>query len=320
MLVCKNINQENVGMKEFQIKAYAKINLSIDVLGKRADNYHEVRMILQQIELFDEIKISYYAEGNKSLIDVASDTESVPKGEGNIVFKAARLMQELFPENAQGDIYIHIKKNIPMAAGLGGGSADAAAVLHGLNVLWQKEMTLPQLMEAGVKIGADVPFLIMAQAASHDFLGYKGNGISTCAVAQGIGEKLKPTQPLKAFILLSKPDVNVSTKEIYEGLNLGNIYIRPDTKSIIEGLANEDLGEISLGMYNLLQEVSEKKYPIISDEINKMANLVPQGQKIMMSGSGPTVFTLFSDEDQAIKAYNLLKGQSAHVYLSKTSY
>jgi 4-diphosphocytidyl-2-C-methyl-D-erythritol kinase len=307
-------------MKEININAHGKVNLSIDVLCKRPDGYHEVEMILQQIDMFDEIRVRYCEKDIDGLIQVSSDIKDLPQGEENIAWKAAKLMQDRFPEKALGNIYIRIRKRIPMAAGLGGGSADAAAVLHGLNVLWEKKLSISDLMKIGVNLGADVPFCIMAQGAKHGFLGFDSEGLSTCALAKGIGEKLSPVKPLKAYVVLAKPPISVSTKEIYQSLDVNNIKTRPDTESLIHGLISEDFSKVVEEMHNVLEEVSVKKYPIINDEINKLRSLSPEGSKVIMSGSGPTAFTLVKSKGEAESIYKALKEKGSMVFLTKTSF
>ncbi|GAB1475779.1 4-(cytidine 5'-diphospho)-2-C-methyl-D-erythritol kinase [Bacillota bacterium] len=297
-------------MNEIKLKAYAKINLSIDVTGKRSDGYHYVKMIMQQIKLHDEIGLKYVEKDAGGLIGITSDLEELPKDSSNIAWKAAVLMRERFPDKAKGNIFIHIKKNIPMAAGLAGGSADAAAVLHGLNTLWECGLTVSELMNLGLRLGADVPFCIMGQtaanAAAAEFpclITPSGESVSTCALAEGIGEILTPLKPLEAFVILCKPDISVVTAEIYKSLVLEDISKRPDTAAIISGLQHGDFHAVTSAMYNVLEEVSARKYPIIREEILRLREAA-DGEMAMMSGSGPTVFALISRESRARDIFN----------------
>lgn len=282
-------------MKTIELKACAKINLSIDVLRKRADGYHEVAMVMQQIDLWDRVRIGWEAGaggvgGQTSGIRVDSNEPALPKDEKNIAYKAADLFRKLYPEK-DGNINIYIDKKIPTGAGLGGGSADAAAVFHGLNLLWGLNLPVSKLMEMGALIGADVPFLIMSQGASTGGLNPSGEKLSTCALAEGIGEKLTPLPPLKGGVVLKKPDLFISTAEIYKAVDLEKIEQRPKTQDLIEGLYEEDFGKVAASMYNVLEEVAVKKYPVIKVTIEEMDKL-DGFKKVMMSGSGPTVFGL----------------------------
>lgn len=290
-------------MSQITLKAYAKINLSIDVLRKRRDGYHDVQMVLQQIELHDLLTIKYSSEDSRGLIHLSSDEVKMPLSEENIAWKAAKIIKEAFPEKSRGSIGLHIDKNIPMAAGLAGGSSDAAAVLHGLNQLMSLDLPLSRLMEMGVSLGADVPFCLMAQAAKDSKLNCAGEKVSACALAEGIGEKLTPLTPLKALVFLSKPDIAVSTAEIYGNLDLGAIDKHPDTDKLISALKREDFSGVSEAMYNVLEEVSVKKYPPIAREIASL-QAIAKGAKVIMSGSGPTVFALFTEEKVAREFYD----------------
>lgn len=297
-------------MNEIKLKAYAKINLSIDVTGKRPDGYHDVRMVMQQIDLCDMVNIKYVEKGGSGLISISSDFDGLPSGSSNIAWKAAALMGEVFPDKGKGDITIHIKKRIPIAAGLAGGSADAAAVLHGLNALWGCGLSVSELMELGVRLGADVPFCLMGQAAANvcagsypHILRLSGEAVSTCALAEGIGEILTPLAPLKGFLVLSKPDISVVTSNIYSSLKIEEISRRPDTSAIIHGLQQEDFHEVTRAMYNVLEEVSMRKYPIIEKEMQLLRKAAGD-ERVMMSGSGPTVFALVSDENRARMIFN----------------
>ncbi|HQC82200.1 MAG TPA: 4-(cytidine 5'-diphospho)-2-C-methyl-D-erythritol kinase, partial [Bacillota bacterium] len=252
-------------MEQIQINAYAKINLSIDVLRKRDDGYHDVSMVLQQIDLHDTVTVSCCEDAGQGAIELSANIQAVPMGQDNIAWKAASLMKQLFPHKGRDAVRIHIEKRIPMAAGLAGGSADAAAVLHALNYLWQCGLSVEELMEIGVKLGADVPFCVMGQAAKNEDLNFNNGGISTCALAEGIGEKLTPLPPLKAFAVLFKPPVSLSTAEIYKSLDLNKVRTRPDTSSLIQGLREQDFEKVQASMYNVLEEVSTERYPVIAE-------------------------------------------------------
>lgn len=279
------------------IKSRAKINLSLDVLGKRTDGYHEVQMIMQQIDLYDEIKISENKESNR--IVVTSDCEFIPKNNTNIAYKAASLIKERF--NIHCGVNIHIQKNIPVAAGLAGGSANAAGVLTALNKLWKLGLSTEELMDIGLSVGADVPFCILGNAA----------------LAEGIGEKLTPIQGLmNTWVVLAKPSISVSTAEVYRNLDLSKINKRPETNKLIHAMKEQDLYTLSSEMTNVLETVTERKHFVIKQLKSKMMEYNALGS--MMSGSGPTVFGVFKNYKKAKSAYDNLSIINKQTYLTQT--
>lgn len=310
-------------MEQIQINAYAKINLSIDVLRKRDDGYHDVSMVLQQIDLHDTVTVSCCEDAGQGAIELSANIQTVPMGQDNIAWKASGLMKQLFPHKSRETIRIHIEKRIPMAAGLAGGSADAAAVLHALNALWQCNLSVAELMEIGVKLGADVPFCIMGQAVKNAVLNFDKGSISTCAFAEGIGEKLTPLPPLKAFAVLFTPPVFVSTAEIYKSLDLNKVRTRPDTHSLILGLREQDFEKIKASMYNVLEEVSVEKYPVIGEN-RAWLQSISSPAKTMMSGSGPTLFALTQDKNLANAIFKKIQEdegkKEGNAFLTETSY
>ena len=213
-------------MKQIELKALAKINLGLDVLGRRENGYHDVRMVMQSIYLYDEVKLEKTAEPG---ITTVSNLSFLPTGDGNIAYKAARLLQEEF-QIAEG-IKITLNKHIPVAAGLAGGSSNAAAVLFGMNRMFRLGLSQKDLMDRGVRLGADVPYCIMRGTV----------------LAEGIGEKLSvlPAMP-KCTVLIAKPPVSVSTKVVYEALDAKEITEHPDIDGIIEGLKNNSLSLIHI--------------------------------------------------------------------------
>jgi len=335
-------------MKEATIKAYAKINLSIDVLGKRADGYHLVRMIMQQIDLWDLVRVRLKEEPAKAgeiglscrVSVLSQNAADLPCDESNLAWKAAALLFQARPESKarleqKGTMVdIHIEKNIPMAAGLAGGSADAAAVLHALNRLLELGLSLQELMELGVKLGADVPFCIMGQAAAEKApvaqhqagqaaasAPLEECGPSTCAEATGIGEILVPLPPLGSWVLLSKPPIAVSTAEVYGALDGAVIEKRPGTESIIECLKKENCFNLYENMYNVLEKVSEFLYPVIANTRESMewgGVQTLNASKPMMSGSGPTVFMLASERAALAPLFEKMKAINPETYLIET--
>ncbi|WZL73552.1 4-(cytidine 5'-diphospho)-2-C-methyl-D-erythritol kinase [Clostridiaceae bacterium 35-E11] len=281
-------------MKDIKVRGRAKINISLDVIGKREDGYHEVKMIMQQIDLYDEILIRKTEKG----IVLETNCPFIPADEGNIAYKAAKLMMDRYPTN--GGVYIYIDKKIPVAAGLAGGSTNAAAVMIGLNKLWGINEDKKTLMEAGVALGADVPFCILGGAA----------------LAEGIGEKLTPIQGLKQWVVLCKPNISVSTAAVYGNLDAANIQEHPRTDLILGALNQEDGQTVADNLCNVLEPVTEKMHPIIKDIKRKMLECHAMGS--LMSGSGPTVFGLFKDYNKARKAYENLSKIYHQVYVVKT--
>jgi 4-diphosphocytidyl-2-C-methyl-D-erythritol kinase len=254
------------------LQAPAKVNYRLDVLARRPDGYHELRMIMQRVNLCDQIRISLQDTPG---ISVACDADGVPDGEGNIAWKAARIL--LDRSGFSGGVAITIEKNIPVAAGLGGGSSDCAAVLLGLNELLGLGLSREQLMEIGVTLGADVPFFVFQQTA----------------LAEGIGEKLSPLSGLPAaWVVLVNPNLPVSTAWVYQNLRLTQ---RDGLSTIPNSFA--DVAWLCSNLSNDLETVTIPAFPVIAAIKEQLVSLGAHGS--LMSGSGPTVFGLFSDEATA---------------------
>lgn len=306
-------------MNGITINAYAKINLSIDVLGKRPDGYHEVLLVMQQIDLFDTVRVSWQEDSGEDVrISLSTNLPYLPADGRNIACKAAELMAGRYGKEKTGRIGIDIVKRIPVAAGLAGGSADCAAVLHAMNKIWGLKLDLVTLMELGAKLGADVPFCLAGQAALNRELDLgKDPMAGTCAVASGIGERLEPVPPLKAWVLLSKPPISLSTAQVYGGIDLGEITERPNTAELVAGLREGNFYKISKNMTNVLENYSLKEYPTIMYTKNK---IVREGKayKALMSGSGPTVFGLYTSKKKGTAAYSKLKSLNKETFLIRT--
>ena len=283
-------------MNDISVKALAKINLGLDVVRRREDGYHEVRMVMQTIHLFDRLEISRNDSGR---ITMETNLSFLPTNENNLVYKAAKLLQDEFA--IKDGVHVWLHKYIPVAAGMAGGSTDAAAVLYGMNRIFELGLTKEQLMERGVKIGADVPYCIMRGTA----------------LAEGIGEKLTKLPPMvKCPVLIAKPQISVSTKFVYENLKLNDNTIHPDIDRLVADISEGDLTRIAADMGNVLETVTIPEYPVIA-EIKE--NMMQNGAvNAMMSGSGPTVFGLFADESTAVKAYEAMKESNLakQVYLT----
>ena len=273
-----------------QLKALAKINLGLDVLGKRENGYHDVRMVMQTIYLYDNVTLEKTLDAG---IQLETNLFYLPVNEKNIAYKAAKLLMDEF--QIQEGIKIHLEKRIPVAAGLAGGSANAAAVLVGMNRLFSLGLSMEELMERGVKLGADVPYCIMRGTV----------------LAEGIGEILTPLTPLpKCYVLIAKPAISVSTKEVYEALDAEEIPYHPNIDGILKGLEEANLEQITSSMGNVLERVTIAKHPII-EEI-KTAMKECGAMNAMMSGSGPTVFGIFEDQKTAkIAKQEILKKRIA---------
>lgn len=268
-----------------KLRAMAKINLGLDVVRKREDGYHEVRMIMQTIRMYDQIELR---ESREPGIRVWTNLPFLPCDENNLTYKAAKLLMDEF-QIKQG-VSIHLQKFIPVAAGMAGGSSDAAAVMVGVNRLFRLGLSPQELMERGVAIGADVPYCIL-----------RGTALS-----EGIGEILTPLPPMPdCRILIGKPAVNVSTKFVYENLRANEITDHPDIDGMVEAIRRGSLSGLVSKMENVLERVTVPEYPVIDkikESMKKNGALAS-----MMSGSGPTVFGIFDDTERAQYAYRKLK-------------
>ena len=282
-------------MREIKLKARAKINLGLDVVRKREDGSHEVRMIMQMINLYDRITLRRSTEPG---IRVTTNLPYLPANEDNLVYRAAKLLMEEFKVTEGAEI--ELQKYIPVAAGMAGGSSDAAAVMVGVNRIFHLGLTKKQLMERGVKIGADVPFCIMRGTA----------------LAEGIGEVLTPLPAMPhCSLVIAKPKIHVSTKFVYGNLKASELKEHPDIDGQVQALREGSLEQLVAKMGNVLETVTVPAYPVI-DEI-KRTMLKNDAMGAMMSGSGPTVFGIFEREERAQEVCRLLKkeGAAKQVYL-----
>ena len=284
-------------MDTIRLIARAKINLGLDVVRRREDGYHEVKMVMQMLRLYDQIDIEKTQESG---IFVRSNLSFLPTDERNIAYKAAKVMIDQF--GLEQGVIIRIEKHIPVAAGMAGGSTDCAAVLYGMNKLFGLRLNQKKLRELGVKLGADVPYCLMRQTA----------------LSEGIGEILTPISPLQDCpILIAKPSVSVSTRHVYEHLKLDEQTMHPDIDGIVTALADGDLYGVTDRMANVLETVTVPEHPVI-DEIKKQM-MASGAVNALMSGSGPTVFGIFDDEEKAKKACEDMKasGLARQIYLTR---
>ena len=283
-------------MDEISLKALAKINLGLDVVRRREDGDHEVRMVMQTINLYDRLDIVKKKEPG---ISIKTNISFLPVNENNLIYKAGKLLMDEF--GITEGVSVKLNKRIPIAAGMAGGSTDAAAMMYGINKLFDLGLSRKALMERGVKIGADVPYCIMRGTA----------------LAEGIGEELTQLSPMvRCPILIAKPSISVSTKFVYQNLKLDENTVHPDIDKLVEDIKKKDLGKIASDMGNVLETVTIPNYPVIAEIKERM--LQSGAVNSMMSGSGPTVFGIFDDEETARKAYADMKsaGLAKQVYLT----
>ncbi|WP_310603065.1 4-(cytidine 5'-diphospho)-2-C-methyl-D-erythritol kinase [Anaerosporobacter sp.] len=283
-------------MNTIMLKAYAKINLGLDVLGKREDGYHEVRMIMQNIRLYDKLTMKRI---NEDKIILKTNLTYLPTNENNLVYRAIQLLKEEF--HIKQGVHVELQKHIPVAAGLAGGSSDAAATLIGMNRLFHLKLSKNDLMERAVKLGADIPYCILGGTA----------------LSEGIGEVLTPLAPMpNAYVLIAKPPINVSTKYVYENLKLDEQTKHPDIDGIIKAIDSKDLHGVTERLNNVLESVTIEKYPVIQEIKETMIQF--GAMNALMSGSGPTVFGIFEDLNLARKAFYQLKieGKAKQIYLT----
>lgn len=290
------------------VKGYAKINLGLDVIGKLENGYHLLRSVMQQIDLYDTVELSRLSEAvviknalpaavtdNGMRITLTSDSDAVPLDQNNLAYKAARLLLE--HDSISEGVHIHITKRIPVAAGLAGGSTDAAAVFMGMNELFGLGHSKDELQELGVKLGADVPFCIMGGTA----------------LAEGIGEKLTPIKTMPTmYLVIAKPSIGVSTKYVYENLRLEQVT-HPDTEKILAAMQHKDLAEMTELLGNVLESVTIEKYPLIRELKDAMLETGAVGS--LMSGSGPTVFGIFDTMEKAAEAEKRMRRKYPQVFI-----
>ena len=289
------------------IKAYAKINLGLDVVRKRADGYHDVKMIMQMIDVFDTLDINLGIENSENAVDlgglgkisVVCGDENVPCDETNLVCKSAKAFLEYTGKKA--DISVKIEKNIPVGAGLAGGSTDAASVLRALNILLKTELSDTELMKIAKNIGADVPFCVVGNT-------YR---------AEGIGEILTPVKSnIKFDILLVKPPFSVSTPSVYKSLVLDENTTHPDIDKIKNALEDGNVSVIYENLGNTLEDVTLKMYGEVRKIKENLKNL--GASAVLMSGSGPSVFAIFDDRQKLDGAYKIMKEKYKQTYLTST--
>ena len=287
---------------QLALRAYAKVNLVLDVLRRRPDGYHDVRVVMQNLDLCDDLTFtideSWSApnEGSTSdkdsapnnyKITISANRADIPTDEHNLIYKAIAKMFEMF--RISSAIHVHLEKHIPVEAGMAGGSTDCAAAIKAVNQMYELNLSLQEMMDIGVTLGADVPYCIMASTA----------------LSEGIGEVLTKVTPLSnCYVLVAKPKVRVSTAMVYKNLHLETVEKHPNVDGMIEGLADGNLDMICSNMENILETVTTVLYP----EIEQLKDIMKQNgaRNAIMSGSGPTVFGIYEEKDTATKAGELI--------------
>ncbi len=284
-------------MDKLELKAYGKINLGLDVIRKRPDGYHDLDMVMQMVDVYDDVTLTRL-EGTE--IVVRTDTAVLSNGKDNLAYMAAKMLMDEFGI-VQG-LEITIRKRIPIAGGMAGGSSDCAATLTGVNQMFNLELSTEELMERGVRLGADVPYCILGGTA----------------IARGIGEILTPLPtPPKCHVIIAKPPVSVSTAFVYGNIKPDEIEKRPDIEAMVSAIKAQDLYKLAKSLYNVMEDITVPQYPVIQEI--KTIMLENGALNSIMSGSGPTVFGLYDDIEKAEQTVKLLKakGLTEQLYLTK---
>lgn len=303
--------QEVPEMKEIHLKSYAKVNLSLDVSSAREDGFHELSTVMHRISLFDRIHIQWMPDQEKDEITIQLQTNRpyLPTDERNLAYKAAQIIVDRYAGSSVGGgtLLINITKSIPVAAGLAGGSGNGAAVLIGLNRLWELKLNTKQLCKISEELGSDLPFCVLVQNTR-----YKA------ALATGRGEILHPLRTsMKKHIVLAKPPFGVSTKEVFKGIDEYEITKRPDNDELIKGLSSGRDDLIYGNMINVLELYTLEHYEPVK-KLKEIMRTQTDAQYVLMSGSGPTVFGIYSSEKQARKACNMLRKMRYEAYWAST--
>jgi len=284
-------------MNKIALKAYGKVNLGLDVVRKREDGYHDLNMVMQTVSVYDCLEICKTAEPG---IKLKTNHEDLDVNEDNLIYKAAKTLMDEF--QIKEGVSIDLDKNLPISAGMAGGSSDCAATLKGINSLFELGLSDDALRERGMRLGADVPYCIMGGTVS----------------AKGIGDILTPIGPSpQCHVLIVKPPVYMTTKSVYESLDLEQIKKHPDIQGIIDAINDQDLERMAGKLENVLEIVTFKRFPVVKQIKEHMKELGALGA--IMSGSGPTVFGLFENETKAIEAYSkiITIGTAKDIFLTK---
>lgn len=272
-------------MNQTKQRAYAKINLGLDVLRRRPDGYHEVKMVMQTVDIYDDL---FLEKAEKPGVELQIEGSELTAGKDNLICRAAELFME--EKGIAGGVKIRLVKRIPIAAGMAGGSSDAAATLRGMNELWETGCSAQELQKLGVRLGADIPYCV----------------VGGTMLSEGIGEILTPLPaPPECVLLIAKPEISVSTKFVYENLHADTLKSHPDIDGMVEAIRRGQLEGITERMGNVLETVTTKTYPVIEEIKTVMKE--KGAENALMSGSGPTVFGIFGQKEQAEAAAAILR-------------
>ena len=272
-------------MNQTKQRAYAKINLGLDVLRRRPDGYHEVKMVMQTVDIYDDL---FLEKTEKPGVELQIEGSELTAGKDNLICRAAELFME--EKGIAGGVKIRLVKRIPIAAGMAGGSSDAAATLRGMNELWETCCSAQELQKLGVRLGADIPYCV----------------VGGTMLSEGIGEILTPLPaPPECVLLIAKPEISVSTKFVYENLHADTLKSHPDIDGMVEAIRRRQLEGITERMGNVLETVTTRSYPVIEEIKTVMKE--KGAENALMSGSGPTVFGIFGQKEQAEAAAAILK-------------
>ncbi len=296
-------------MTEITIRSYGKVNLSLDLCGIREDGYHLLESVMQKISLHDYVNVKWTSLPQEEIeINLTCNKAYLPTDERNLAYRGAKLMADTFGDKVGGGVIdIHIEKRLPVAAGLAGGSGNGSALLVALNRLWNLKQDTKSLCELGAQLGADVPFCLLIQNTKYG-----------CALCEGTGTELTPLKSkFKKAVLLVKPSFGVSTKEVYQGIDECVIENRPNTPELVEAIKNHDDEAVYKNMINVLEEYTLKEY----EEVQKIKDKIAAetvAEKVLMTGSGPTVFALFGKLSEAQKACREMRKAGYEAYWATT--
>lgn len=313
-------------MKEIKVSSFAKINFSIDVTGVMENGMHLVDMIMHQISFHDDVNLQYVIDKKRAKgsfdIQLKTNRYYLPTDERNLAYRAAQLMVEEFGSQlAGGTISIDILKRIPVAAGMAGGSGNGAAVIHGLNTLWKLGLSLEELCQLGARLGSDIPFCIMGQARMNFVLpkNVRKDALAvSCARATGTGTQMQPLPSVRKSLVIAKPAIGVSTKEVYQGIDHCEITQRPDNDLLIEAIEMKDDEQFYDQCINVLEMYTLDAYPKVR-ELKALLLQDERAEKVLMSGSGPTVFAFYKNISEAKNACMMLRKKGYEAYWTKTT-
>ncbi len=284
-------------MNEIRLKARAKINITLDIIGKRDNGYHDVEMIMQTVELFDQLIMR---KTSKDKITIRTNLPYLPVDERNLVYKIIDYMRNKY--SLSGGVFVDLNKKIPVAAGLAGGSSDGAQTIFGMNKLYNLKLLLEEMLEIGAKFGSDIPYCM----------------IQGTALATGLGEKITYLDPFPEFyVVIVKPRFSMSTEVVYNNFDLGMVTEHPDTKAVINAISKGDKETICNNLVNVLETVTPQIHPEINVIKDRIKTLGAEG--VLMSGSGPSVYGLFSDKHKAEVAVDELKADKKMQFVYLTS-